>query len=179
MEFWLAQIFGGVALILVCISYFLKSKPKFLIFQAVADIFYAGAFFVVDANVGAAITVISIFRCIYIYFADKNHFKHTLSILPIFIILYLIATIVFWQGPLDIIPLITGSLFTLAFTIKNLQVMRYVLILPNILIIIYNSLSTTYISAVLDSIEVFVLLIAIIQYHKNNNKNNIKKDTKV
>ncbi|MBQ3502870.1 MAG: YgjV family protein, partial [Clostridia bacterium] len=104
--------------------------------------------------------------CIYIYFAEKNEFKYTIHFLFVFVVLYVVSTAVFWQGALDIIPLITGTIYTFAYAIKNLQVMRYVLIVPNILLIIYNIMSTTYVSAVLDFIEVVVLIIAIIKFAK-------------
>ena len=45
--------------------------------------------------------------------------------------------------------------------------MRYVLIVPNIAIVIYNILLTTYASAILDLIEIIVLLVAIIQFNKS------------
>ena len=166
MELIVAQILGGIALILVCISYFLKSKAGFLVLEAVADFFYASAFMVVGAYVGGIITIICVFRCIYIYFAEKNEFKYTIHFLFVFVVLYVVSTAVFWQGALDIIPLITGTIYTFAYAIKNLQVMRYVLIVPNILLIIYNIMSTTYVSAVLDFIEVVVLIIAIIKFAK-------------
>ena len=46
MEFVWAQVLGFIALILICIGYFLKEKSKFLIIQIVSNFFYAAAFFV-------------------------------------------------------------------------------------------------------------------------------------
>ncbi len=166
MGFIIAQISGIIALILVAISYFVKLKPTFLTLQMVADVFYAGSFFAVDAYVGGIITTISIFRCIYIYWAEKTNFKYTVHFLFVFIAMYVVVTIRFWQTPYDIIALITGSMFTLSFAIKNLQVMRYVLIVPNVLILIYNILCRTYTSALLDFIELIVLVVSIIKYHR-------------
>ena len=166
MGFIIAQISGIIALILVAVSYFVKLKPTFLALQMAADVFYAGSFFAVDAYVGGIITTISIFRCIYIYCAEKTNFKYTVHFLFVFIAMYVVVTIRFWQTPYDIIALITGSMFTLSFAIKNLQVMRYVLIVPNILILIYNILCRTYTSALLDFIELIVLVVSIIKYHR-------------
>ena len=174
LEFILAQILGGIALILVCIGYFLKTKSAFMIIQTIANFFYASAFFVVGAYVGAGLVMISLFRCIYLYVAEKKSFKYTLHFLPIFIALYIVTTIIFWNNPFDFMPLITSTLFTIGFTIKNLQTMRYVLIIPNALLVIYNILTTTYTSALLDFIEIIVIIVAIVKFYRDNKR--IKND---
>ena len=175
MNFILAQILGGIALILVCIGYFLKNKSSFMITQIIANFFYASAFFVVSAYVGAAIVMISLFRCIYIFIAEKKSFKYTLYFMPIFIVLYIAMTIIFWNNVFDLLPLIASIIFTLGYILKNLQIMRYVLIIPNIILVIYNILSTTYTSAVLDFIEVIVIIVAIIKFYIIN-KRQIKNE---
>ena len=173
LSFILAQIFGFVALILVCIGYFLKSKTSFLMLTVFANFFYALAFFVVGAFVGGALTFISIGRCLYLYFAEKHNFKYTLHFLSIFIVLYIASTIIFWASPLDLMAILSSSFFTLGYAIKNMQTMRYVLLIPNSLLVIYNILATTYTSAILDFIEIIVIIVAIIQFAKH------KKDTKL
>ncbi len=174
MNFILAQILGGIALILVCIGYFLKTKSAFMIIQTIANFFYASAFFVVGAYVGAGLVMISLFRCVYLYVVEKKSFKYTLHFLPIFIVLYIITTIIFWNNPFDFMPLITSTLFTIGFTIKNLQNMRYILIIPNAILVAYNIFTTTYTSALLDLIEIIVIVVAIIKFNIDNKR--IKND---
>lgn len=176
LEFILAQVLGSIALMLACISYFVKTKSKFIIIQTIANFFYASAFFVVKAYVGAGLVAISIFRCIYLYYAEKKSFKYTVHFLPIFIALYIATTIVFWGSPYDFMPLITSTLFTIGFAIKDLQTMRYIFIIPNVILVVYNILTTTYASALLDFIEAIVIVVAIIKYRKSSkNDENIKR----
>ena len=165
MGFILAQILGGIALVLVCIGYFVRTKSTFLILQSVANFFYASAFFVVGAYVGAGLVIISLFRCLYIYIAEKKDFKYILHFLSIFVVLYIVFTIVFWNNIFDLFPLIASLLFTLGYMVKNLQVMRYILLIPNTIYVLYNILTTTYTSALLDFVEVVVILIAILKFH--------------
>ena len=169
----IAQVLGGIALILVCIGYFVKTKSTFMIIQVVANFFYASAFFVVGAFVGAGLVMISLFRCIYLYFCEKYTFKYTLHFLTIFITLYIVTTILLWQSPFDLMPLSSSLLFTLGYTIQNLQTMRYVLIAPNAILVVYNIITTTYTSALLDFIEVVVIIVAIVKCIKESN-NTIK-----
>ena len=71
-------------------------------------------------------------------------------------------------------PLITSTLFTIGFTIKNLQTMRYILIIPNAVLVIYNILTTTYTSALLDFIEIIVIIVAIVKFYRDSKR--IKND---
>ncbi len=169
-EFIISQVLGGIALILVCVGYFLKSKTSFLVMQIVANIFYASSFLVQNSLVGGIITLISMIRCIYLYICEKKSFSKTIYFLPIFFVFYIIVGVVFYAGIGDIIPVITATLFTIAFYIKDLQATRYLCILPNAMLILYNILCKTYTNALLDSIEVVVLIVAIIKYHIENKK---------
>ena len=172
MAFILAQIFGGIALLIICIGYFVKQKSTFLLTQVAGNFFYALAFLVVEAYVGFGLVMISLFRCIYIYLAEKYSFKYLIHFLSVFIVLYIVTTFIFWGSPFDLMPLVSSILFTVGYTIHNMQLMRYILIIPNALLVIYNILTTTYVSALLDFIEVLVILVAIIKFYKENKERN-------
>ena len=163
MEFILAQILGGIALILVCVGYFLKKKAHLLITQTVANFFYASACIIADGYVAGVLTAISVARCIYLYIADKHSFKYTYHFLIVFIVLYITLTIIFWDSPWDILPLITSTLFTIGLTVKNLQKVRYILIVPNVLLIFYNILQEIYTNALRHMIELIVICVVIIK----------------
>jgi hypothetical protein len=163
MGFIIAQILGIIALIIVSVGYFLKKKTHFLLIQVVANLFYATAFIVVGAYVGGIITYISLFRCIFLYYSEKKDIKNFYPYLSIFFALYILTTIIFWKGIFDLIPLVTASLFTIGFSIKSLHKGKYILLVANILLVIYNILKTTYANAILDLIESIVLIIAIIK----------------
>lgn len=170
MAFILAQVFGAIALILVSVGYFCNKKPMFLIFQIVANFFYAISFICLNSFVGGVITLISIFRTLYIFICEKYNFKYTLFFLPIFFMLYITAGIIFWENWFDIISICTAITFTIAFYVKNLQATKYIMVAPNVALIFYNLLRKTYTNAILDSLEVCVLVGAIIKFHLKNIK---------
>ncbi|MBP3431384.1 MAG: YgjV family protein [Clostridia bacterium] len=89
-----------------------------------------------------------------------------LHFLPIFFACYITVAVVFWKSWLDIIPLLTSLMFTCAFCVKNLQTMRWIVIVPNLLLVFYNILCRTYVSAVLGFIEVVVIVVAIMKFYK-------------
>lgn len=170
MNFIISQILGGIALILVCIGYFVKKKSIFLVIQIIANVFYASSYVFLNVLTAGIITIISTIRCIFIYFSEKHNFKQSAYFIPIFIIGYIIVGTVFWQNIFDIIPIISGTIFTIAFFIKDLNLMRYILILPNLLLVIFGILTSAYTVALLDAIEVVVLFVAIIKFHYQNKK---------
>ena len=173
MNLIFSQALGSVALIFVCIGYFTKEKSRFLIFQLVSNIFYASSFLFAGAWVGCLTILISTLRCTFLYIAETHMVKHTLCYLFIFIFCYILVGLLFWDTPLDLIPIICAVIFTLSFYIKNLQTMRYCLILPNLLFVIYNLFCFTFANALLDSIEVIAIIISIIKYNKNIYANRI------
>ena len=56
--------------------------------------------------------------------------------------------------------------------VRNIYITRILMILPNFMIAIYNLLNMTYTNALLDFIEIIVLIYAILKFAR---KNKIKK----
>lgn len=170
-NFILTQILGGVALILVCFSYFVKNKKYFLLIQVFANIFYAGAFLFQNLFVAGFNTIVSIVRTaiFYLYFkSDKNNIPIYVPL--IFTGIYILNFIVFYTSMLDITALFTSIVFTFAFYIKNMQTTRCVSLLPNIVLCVYNFVNRCYSSSVLDLIESVVIIVSIIYYHIKSKK---------
>lgn len=170
-NFILTQILGGIALILVCFSYFVKNKKYFLLIQVFANIFYAGAFLFQNLFVAGFNTIVSIVRTavFYLYFkSDKNNIPIYVPL--IFTGIYILNFIVFYTSMLDITALFTSVVFTFAFYIKNMQTTRCVSLLPNIVLCVYNFVNRCYSSSALDLIESVVIIVSIIYYHIKSKK---------
>lgn len=172
MNIIIAQVFGITALIASCVGYFFNDKFKFLIVQIVVDIFYAASFLMVGAYSAGIITLVSIFRIIYIFIAEKKNLKNTFQYLQIFILIYTTIGVVCWKEPFDFIPIITSSLFTMNFAIKDLKKLKLLLIVPNVILILYNILVKTYSNALLDLIDSLALIVAVIKSFVDSKKKN-------
>ena len=168
MLYIFSQVSGYIALLLVAISYFCKNKNHFLIYQTIADICYAMAYLFINVWVAGIITIVSSFRCIVFYICEKKDIKHIRITLPIFILCYIVITAVCWQGYGDILPLITGTIYTIIYVIKNTQAIRYLSIIPSVALCIYNICFRLYSSAILDLFEIVVLIVSIIYFTKKN-----------
>ncbi len=173
IQFVVSQVFGGIALILVCISYFLN-KNKFLFLQIFANVFYGAAFLVSLSLVAGINTFISIFRCILILYYEKQNKTFPIYYLIIFCLIYICIGIVFYKNAWDIITMLSPILFTLAMIMKKMIVVKWFMLFPNLALMLYCVLNRFYTSAVLDLIEFIVILVAIIVYYIEEYKNKDK-----
>ena len=163
-NFWLSQAFGGVALILVCISYQFNNKAKFLALQILANSFYALSFLVLNVLVGGINTIISLFRVAILFFFERKDKNPPVLLFLTFFLLYIASGIICWQSPLDLISILSFEIFNVAMFVRSIQLTRILSVLPNFMIAIYNLLLMTYTNALLDFIEVIVLIYAIIKF---------------
>lgn len=170
MNFILAQIFGGIALILVVISYFINNKKKFLLLQIIANLFYGLSFAVNSALVAGLNTFISILRVLVLYLYEKKHKEPPIYLILIFSVGYIIIGIIFFKNYYDIIVIITPILFTIAMWVKNMQLVRYLMLFPNAILVFYAILNQVYTTALLDFIEIITIIVALITYYINKKK---------
>ena len=165
MEFILAQIFGGIALLLVVVSYFWKDKKVFLMLQVIANIFYGLSFVFSSALVFGINSFISIVRVVVLYVYEKKNISPPIYLVIPFVLSYLTVGIIFYQQPIDIIGIFTPMLFTIAMWMKNMQLVRYLMLLPNALLVLSALLYSAYTTALLDTVEIVAIVVAIITFH--------------
>lgn len=169
-SFILSQIFGGIALILVCISYFL-SKKSFLFVQIIANVFYGGAFIASLSLVGGINTFVSIIRCVILYYYEKKDKAVPLYYLFIFGAIYLGVGIVFFDGYWDIITMFSPIMFTFAMMMKRMIMVKWFMLFPNLALTFFCVFNEFYTSAILDFIEFSVILVAILTYYIQKRQN--------
>lgn len=163
MQFIISQILGGIALILVCISYFCNKKI-FLLIQTLANIFY-GAGFIVSLSLVAGInTFVSIIRTTLYFIFEKRNKEIPKYFILIFAIVYITVGIIFFKSPWDIITIISPILFTTAMAFKKMIVVNLLMLLPNLMLLSFCLGNAFYTSAVLDAIEAIIIVVAILTY---------------
>lgn len=167
MNFILSQIFGGVALVLSIISYFFKFKKSFLFIQIIANVFYGFSFAVNFALVAGINTFIYIFKVIILYIYERKEKNPPIYLIFIFTALYILVGIIFFNSYLDILVMITPIMFTIAFYMKNMQTVRYFMLLPNAILVLYAIICQIYTTALLDLLDFTVIIISIIKFHIN------------
>lgn len=170
MNFIFAQILGGISLILVIVSYFLNSKKNFLFIQIVANVFYGLSFIVNSALVAGINTFISIIRVLLLYLYERKGKTPPIYFIFIFSACYITIGVIFFKNYYDIIVIITPILFTIAMWVKNMQLVRYLMLLPNAILVFYAILNQVYTTALLDLLELITIIVALITYYMHKKK---------
>ena len=176
LPFIFSQILGGIALILVCVSYFFDKKV-FLFFQIIANIFYglgflASSFFVAGLN-----TFVSTIRCLIFYVYEKRNARLPIFYLFIFSALYVSIGVIFFKTYWDIITIICPVIFTIAMMMKNMIMVKWTMLLPNFALVIFNLFNNFFTSAMLEIIEFSVIVVAIVVFYSRKKKVNESYET--
>ena len=174
MGFVLSQIFGILALVFVCISYYFNSKKLFLFYQIISNIFYSASFLCLGVFVGGINTIISTIRVITLYFIERKGHKPLIWLLFIFAGLYVGSGIILYKNSLDIMAIVCYEIFNIAMFCHNIKLVRLLMIPPNIMIALYNFLNQTYTNAILDCVEICVLVVAVIRFNFSFEKKKMK-----
>lgn len=179
MRFLISQIFGFTALFFSCEAVFKKNKFIFFVMEALVDIFYALSFFMLNVWGAGILSLISMLAMMIIYYLQKNNSKFDLPVLLIFVGIQIIVGLLFAVDLLDIFLIASMILFTVGFYLKNLQLTRFFIFIPNLIMIFYDIFCFAYANALLDIIETTVVFIALIKFYIEEKhiktKANIKK----
>lgn len=165
MNFILARVMGGIALVLVALSYFTKEKKKFFIIQIIANIFYGASFIFNMALVGGINFLICTIRIIVFFLYERKKRAVPIYVVAFFCCAFIVVGGIFFKDYYDLITIAAPILFTIAMCMKDMQMVRYLMILPNVAVTIYSIINQVYTSALLDFLEVLVIVVSIIVYH--------------
>ena len=169
------QIIAFVALVLVFISYFSKNRNKFLIIQVIANFIYAVSFFVND-NIAIAIgLLIAGVRCVIYFIFEKKKRTIPIYVAAVFVVATIVVGSIFWEGWLDILPIIALSLFAYLFALNNMQKMRLLLLIPISMFIAVNIINLAIVGAALSLMEFIVVLLSFVKYRKAEEKDKSEK----
>ena len=166
----IATVFGFLAMSFVVLSYFLKSKSGYLLFQLLNMFSFALSYLFCEnffAMIGLTISAVRTF-VFYIY---EKHEKlaplflsycfATLAVGAWFLVNVCILKNAKWIDGIFIVSLIS---YAFIFRIRNIKIVRYTMLFPLALSIIYNLLSWTTIFAVCSyAFELLADIVAIIK----------------
>ena len=167
----LSLAFSLIGLALIVISYFTKNKGFYLLFQFVGIVFLGLSFLFVENYFTAITTTVGLARTLTVCIYERHDKSAPISMAILFSVLTVaMYFIINWwvlgdTKPLDIINVCSLCLYAFAFRIRNLRIMRYVVIIPILLAVSYNILVASPIFTLLAYIsELTANLIAILRY---------------
>lgn len=156
--FWIGQVLGIIALIVLIISFQINNKSKLLKLQTVSSFFFALQYIFLHAYSGALMNFIVLLRN---YLFQKNISK---KILILILGLIVISSFLTFNGVISILPIIASIEYTIALSKPNLKIIRIAEIISCLFYLIYNIYVLAY-TGIISTIAEFVFsFIAILRF---------------
>ena len=133
-----------VALALVSFSYLVKKKRYYLFLQALACLCLVFSYFFVTEFFAMVSIFVGLLRTLIYYAYEKND-KHAPP-LVVAAICFVTVSVYFiinvgvlstWR-PLDVLYVLSLCMYAIVFSIRNLYLMKWLVIIPHVLAILYN-----------------------------------------
>lgn len=169
----LSFIMSTISLALYCASYFFDNKKKYLILQLTGNVFLSFSYFFMGAYFTMVSVAVGIGRGLICYTYEKNNKNVPLYIIVglcfVTVLSYIIINYVILSGassPWDILYMVASCMYAITFAMRNIKLMRYVILIPHISAVAYNLLVNAPISSAISyGIELVITIVAIIKFH--------------
>lgn len=170
MIFYIAQILGLIALILLVVSYVQKEKTKFLFVQLFSNTCYAVQYLLLNATSALVTNLVNIIKTSIFYKNSKNNRKTSLITLIIIELVILSLGIITYESPISLIPIIMAMLFTYGNYQDNMKVLYTIAMISSISWILYNYIVGAYVSIIACVIEFIASIIGYVRVNQNKVK---------
>jgi len=160
------QLIGVLAFCILVLSFYKKTPKMIMLYQVASNFIYSIHYFLLGALSGAFINCIGIFRNVCLMNAKKH--KNIISIL--IILIYLLITIIFFEGMYSVLPLIANSQYVIAILKGNRKSLILGGIIGSSLWTIYAIFVNSYVSTITEMIIVISNTIQLIKLNKNKIK---------
>ena len=170
--FYIAQLFGIIALVVLIMSFQKNKKDTLLKYQIFSSLLFALQYLFLNAISGCLMNLMTMVRnLIYKKFNDKIPIIYLILVIICMIILSLMS----YNGIISLLPTLAVILYSIALWQKNLTITRITEIISCSLFIIYN-IKVLAISGLISTfIEMFSAIIAIYKFDIKKLKTSIKK----
>ena len=152
------QLIGILAFCILVLSFYKKDTITILTYQITSNLIYSIHYFLLGGLSGAFCSFIGIIRNIALIKSNK-----TKIIIPIILILYLIVTIIFYEGIYSILPMIANSSYLIAMAYKKKKSLLIGALISSSLWIIYSLFIDSYVVVITESILITSNMIQLIK----------------
>jgi len=159
------QLIGILGFCIVVLSFYKKETTTILMYQITSNFVYAVHYFLLGGLSGAFCCVIGMIRNVTLIKCDNKKI-----ILPIFITIYSLITLLFYEGIYSLLPMMANLSYLIGMSYKNKKVLLKGALVSSSCWIIYAIFVSSYVSIVTESILLIsntIQLIRMINKQKN------------
>ena len=151
------QLIGLLAFCILVLSFYKKDTKTILVYQTTSNLIYFIHYFLLGGLTGAFISLMSVIRNI-VFIKTKSKI-----IIPIFILSYLIITIIFYESIYSILPMISNSCYLIFITFNTKKDLLIGEIISATLWVIYSIFVLSYTEIITESILIVSNVIQLIR----------------
>lgn len=141
--FWLAQLLGGIAVLIQVATYQRNVRNHILLGVMSAQILFVVHFILLGGYTGAAVNAIGATR--NLLFAKAKRLKKTHGLLWTFLLVQLLVSVLTWSGPISILALLGAWFSTLAYWQDEPRMIRRIIIFMPLVWLGYNFAIKSYV----------------------------------
>lgn len=161
--FWLNQAIGLLGSLIVLSSVQFNNRKIILAAQAIACTLWLIHYSVLGAATAAATNIISFARSIVFAYNDRSWAKKKFW-LWLFLVLFVLNSIVTWEGIRSLFPAIAMCLTTLALWTHDLKKTRFLYLVNSPFWLSYDLLSGSYSTALVECFAFISYILAVWRY---------------
>ena len=137
-------VFGLFAMCCIIVSYFGKAKTHFMLFQMLAFCGYSLSYLFIEQFFAMASVLLAVVRVAVFFLYEKKDKAVPMWLQTLFAVATLICYIVInpiilkQTRAIDILLVVSNILYTYCFGLRNIKAVRYFMLAPTSLTILYN-----------------------------------------
>lgn len=164
MSFMIAQILGGIAVLLTFISYQVKTQKQILLLQFISTLLMTIQFGLLGATTGMALNFVCLLRNIAFYLKERKLFSH-----PAVPYIFSIVTVVYgfftWQGFHSLLPIIALAINTVMLSLDP-KTLRKSILLTSSMLLIYDLIVSSWGGALNEAVAIMSSIISLVRFQK-------------
>ncbi len=161
------QLIGILGFCIVVLSFYKKETTTILLYQVTSNFIYGVHYFLLGGLSGAFCCVIGMARNVTLIKCNNKKI-----ILPIFITIYSLITLVFYEGIYSLLPMTANLSYLIGISYKSKKILLKGALVSSSCWILYAVFVSSYVSIVTESILLISNAIQLIRIVKNKKKVN-------
>ena len=170
MNYIIAQILAGLAVVITFLGYLKNDKGNFLKYVLISNILYCiHYFFLDDLSFVIAIVMGGFRNIVFLKYVNSKRLV-PIYILLLFEILTVLSGLLAYSGLFSLIPIFQVCLYTYGVWQPNLRCMYFICILVMVIGVFYNFFIGAYVAIIGNVIEVIAAILGLVKlsFKKNS-----------
>ena len=169
MIFWIAQIIGVIALLMVIVSFQQRTQKRIMFFQLFSTALFVVHFSLLGLYTGSILNAVAFFRSL-VYYNKEKKWGNTPLWPAVFTAVSVVAGIVTWDGALSLLPMLAMVLSSVSTWLSSAKLVRIFNLPGSAMWMVYNFAGQSYPGAVTEIISTVSVIVGIIRLDLRKNK---------